>query len=198
MAKTSILERHLAACADRPDECWPYPGYCNPRTGYGHTKLNGKRVGAHRGAYELLVGPVPGDLHLDHLCRNRPCCNPAHMEPVPPRVNILRGESPAARQAQQTECIHGHPLSGDNLYVDKRNRRHCVTCRNERLRALYYARTGGRTPPPFRADRDTHCPNGHEWTTENTYVPKGGGSRSCRVCRRASQARSLIRRREAA
>ena len=170
----------------RDDECWPYPGYCNRLTGYGNASWRGQRVSAHRAAYEILRGPIPDGLHIDHLCRNRSCCNPAHMEPVPARENVLRGESPSAQQARQTHCIHGHPLAGANLYVDRRGRRHCVTCRNETLRALYYARTGNRPVPPIRGDMDTHCPRGHPRDAANLYRGPGGG-RACRACQREHQ-----------
>jgi hypothetical protein len=143
-----MIERHIAAMRDRPDECWPYPGYINSHTGYGnaYTREHG-RIDGHRAAYLLLVGPIEPGMELDHLCRNRACCNPAHLQPVTHRDNLRRGESPAAHQARQTQCIHGHELDGANLWVDRRGRRHCVECRRIRCRESYYRRTGNRPVP---------------------------------------------------
>ena len=89
---------------------------------------------AHRWAYEQHVGPIPEGLHLDHLCRNRACVNPDHLEPVTLRENVLRGESPAAHHAVKTHCPAGHPYDGRNLYTHPTNRqRVCREC--GRLRA---------------------------------------------------------------
>jgi hypothetical protein len=173
----TILQRLLGRMVHRVDECWIYPGYCNKVTGYGNATYEGRRIEAHRATYEMLIGPVPGGLELDHLCRVRACCNPLHVEPVTHRVNLLRGESPSAHQAKQTHCLHGHELAGDNLWRDKRGRRYCIACRNHRSREYYY----GCEPPPIREDRDTHCAHGHPWTEETEYRTKAG-ARVCRKC----------------
>jgi hypothetical protein len=85
-----------ASLADRitvsESGCWLWTGEMN-RNGYGRVRSDGKRVMAHRRAWELLRGPIPTGLVLDHLCRNRHCCNPAHLEPVTVRENTLRGEA---------------------------------------------------------------------------------------------------------
>jgi hypothetical protein len=133
----TILFRLLGRMVHRVDECWIYPGYCNTKTGYGNATFDGQRMEAHSAAYRLLVGPVPEGLELDHLCRVRACCNPLHLEPVSHQLNILRGESPSARQAAQTHCIHGHELASDNVWVDARGHRHCVACRNRRANEYY-------------------------------------------------------------
>lgn len=102
--------------------CMIWPG---TRTvgGYGRMRnREGRLEVAHRAIYKNVVGPIPDGLQLDHLCRNRLCVNPAHMEPVTNRINALRGIGVGARNAQKTHCKNGHPLSGDNLIagVDKR------------------------------------------------------------------------------
>ncbi|WP_234039914.1 HNH endonuclease signature motif containing protein [Micromonospora coerulea] len=99
--------------------------------GYGHFKVAGRMVRAHRFGYEMWVGPIPNGLHLDHLCRVRSCVAPGHLEPVTNRENILRGEAPTARQSRQTHCRNGHPLAGDNLVrsAAARGQRVCRTCR---------------------------------------------------------------------
>ena len=97
----------------------------------------GKQQYAHILAWKDAHGPLPEGLQIDHLCRVRECCNPDHLEAVPPRVNSLRGDTGVTSGAQQrakTHCRKGHPYSGENLYVDATRRRHCRECRREQLR----------------------------------------------------------------
>ena len=114
--------------------CWIWKG--KPKdTGYGQVKIggrNGRVVDAHQAVYELVVGPVPSGKELDHLCRTPLCVNPAHLEPVTHRVNVLRGESPAARASRATACPQGHPYDAQNTYVRPDGRgRGCRACRAE-------------------------------------------------------------------
>lgn len=106
-----------------PNGCWVWVAGKIP-AGYG--SLGGVR--AHRFAYELLVGPIPAGLELDHLCRNRACVNPAHLEPVTHHENILRGQSPAAKNAGKTHCVRGHEYSDENTYVQSDGSRRCRKC----------------------------------------------------------------------
>lgn len=80
-------------------ECWMWRGCVNPVTGYGQWANGYSIIGAHRVAYELMVGPIPSGLEIDHLCRVRACVNPAHLEAVTHRENILRGHAARRRQA---------------------------------------------------------------------------------------------------
>ena len=97
--------------------------------------LLGRRVVFVRGRLddELANGVLPATMQLDHLCRERACCNPAHLEPVTQAENIRRGE------AVKTHCPQGHPYEGDNLYIDSRGKRRCKTCIAEQA-ARRYAR----------------------------------------------------------
>jgi hypothetical protein len=138
-----LVSERIAECIDkdgpvpahRPElgPCWLWRGELTDG-GYGRLKISGRMQMAHRLVYEEFVGEIPAGLTLDHLCRNRACVNPAHVEPVTNRVNVLRGVGLTAMQARQTHCKRGHPLSGDNLYVH-RGMRHCKTCKRERAAA---------------------------------------------------------------
>lgn len=113
--------------------CWQWEGPRNA-DGYGWLRdADRGKVFAHRFAYELLVGPIPEGLTIDHLCRNRACVNPEHMEPVSAVVNVMRGISPPARHARATHCPKGHPYSETNTYVTPgRGWRQCRQCRRAR------------------------------------------------------------------
>ena len=120
--------------ANRPElgPCWLWRGSILA-DGYGQVKRAHKTLKAHRVAWELLSGPVPDELELDHLCRVRLCVNTAHLEPVPGAENNRRSESPSAQNARKTHCAYGHPLSGDNLFYSD-GRRQCRICHRRRGR----------------------------------------------------------------
>ena len=109
-------------------KCWTWRRSLDPE-GYGQTNRRSQHVKAHRRAWEALVGPIPDGIHLDHLCRNRACVRPAHLDPVTCRENVLRGIGPSARNARKTHCASGHPFSGSNLRIISRGKRECVICR---------------------------------------------------------------------
>lgn len=127
----SIEERFWSKVDIHPDdECWEWTAG-KYRTGYGQFKIGGKYgrgQGAHRVAYALTIGEIPHGLEIDHLCRNRGCVNPAHLEAVTRQVNVVRGVSFAADNAAKTHCIHGHPFSGNNLRIGSNGRRCCKAC----------------------------------------------------------------------
>lgn len=118
------------AKVDKTDNCWLWTATVNAN-GYGQAWFESRLQLAHRVAYQLVVGPIPDGLSLDHLCRTPGCVNPAHLEPVTHRENCLRGVSPAARQAQQTHCKRGHEFDDENTYVDPSGGRRCRQCRRD-------------------------------------------------------------------
>jgi hypothetical protein len=112
----------------RTDGCWHWIGHCS-LGGYGRFRSGGKKIAAHRWSYEHFVGQIPAGLTLDHLCNNPACVNPSHLEPVPMKVNILRGSCPAANNARMTSCKRGHPLS-----MNPNGVRYCQACQRDGLR----------------------------------------------------------------
>jgi hypothetical protein len=113
--------------------CWDWVGATALRRGYGMVRTRtGHQQQAHRFSYERFVGPIPEGLTIDHLCRNRACGNPAHMEPVTGKENTLRGIGPTACNARKAYCKRGHLLSGDNVYQHGRSGRMCRTCQRHR------------------------------------------------------------------
>jgi hypothetical protein len=109
-------------------ECWEYRNSAN-ETGYGAIAYQGRMQNAARVSYVLFVGTLPYGYEPDHLCRNRACVRPDHLEGVPKRVNILRGESPIAKQARQTHCKNGHEFTPENTIRESASKRKCRECR---------------------------------------------------------------------
>jgi hypothetical protein len=113
--------------------CWLWLGEIKPN-GYPTHWVDKRHVHAHRFSYERYRGKLAPKLVIDHLCRNRWCVNPDHMEEVTQRVNVLRGIGIPAVNAKKTHCKQGHLLAGDNL-ISKGGTRICRTCKNEWQRA---------------------------------------------------------------
>ena len=90
------------------DGCWTWTA-SKATKGYGHIKWEGRLQPAHRVVYRVFIGPIPEGLTLDHLCRNRACVNPAHLEPVTIVENI-------ARRPFKTHCKRGHAFDEENTY----------------------------------------------------------------------------------
>jgi hypothetical protein len=111
-------------------DCWMWKGTISDG-GYAHVVWTGspntRRV--HRIVYQLLVGPIPSGLTLDHLCRVKSCVNPSHLEPVTMKENNLRSMSLSAINARKTHCIRGHDLNNPDLVYRRRGWRDCTICR---------------------------------------------------------------------
>jgi hypothetical protein len=107
--------------------CWVWTGALNA-AGYGAIGKDNKVLRVHRVTYELLVGPIPEGLQLDHLCRNRACCNPEHLEPVTNRTNWLRGQNPTAVFLRDGICKRGHEVTPENTYKRKNGGLLCRLC----------------------------------------------------------------------
>ena len=135
--RLSVGERFFSRIDKIPSGCWVWTGSIM-QCGYGRMKVDNKTVLAHRLAYELMVGPIPEGLEIDHLCRNRACVNPEHLEPVTGQVNTLRGETIAASNAAKTHCPKGHPYNESNTFL-RSSGRGCRECGREAGR-LWYAR----------------------------------------------------------
>lgn len=98
-----VLRRLWAKVEPAPDGCWNFIGAANP-DGYGRIQVGVKLDYAHRVAYEAFAGPIPDGFDIDHLCRNHRCCNPAHLEAVTRRENLLRGETLTRAHLDGVDC----------------------------------------------------------------------------------------------
>lgn len=124
MTREALLENYIP---EPNTGCWFWLGAI--ASGYGHVRYQGRDQGAHRVFYELLRGPIPEGLTIDHLCRQPSCVNPDHLEPVTMRENVIRGTGPSAANARKTHCRNGHELNADNMFM-RRGTRQCRMCKN--------------------------------------------------------------------
>lgn len=108
---------------EKTRSCWNWIGHINP-LGYGQTRWKDKTLYAHRVSFELKKGEIPKGLEIDHLCRNRRCVNPTHMEAVTRKINLLRGNTFQAINVAKTHCPKGHAYD----YVDTYGKRRCRKC----------------------------------------------------------------------
>jgi hypothetical protein len=121
------MERIMRLVHERESGCWEYASESRQGTSYRQVEVTegGARVlrYAHRVVYEHMVGAIPEGLQLDHLCRNRMCVNPEHLEPVTGQENKRRAV------ALITECPQGHPCNEANLRRQPDGRRYCRECK---------------------------------------------------------------------
>lgn len=125
-----LIENRIWDKVDKiKDGCWNWTGSLS--NGYG--KINsggscGHPLRAHRVIYELLVGKIPTGMVIDHLCKNRKCVNPVHMEVVTQKENVNRGK--ISIRLKTGKCRRGHLLVGKNLYMrkDRIGSWNCLAC----------------------------------------------------------------------
>lgn len=123
------LERYWGYVV-KTDSCWNWTGDITD-SGYGRIHISNGQYYAHRIAYVISTGQTPTKgMVTDHLCRNRRCVNPEHLELVSITENVMRGQALSALNAKKTHCMRGHPLSGDNLYIAPKGYRSCKLCRH--------------------------------------------------------------------
>lgn len=135
---------------DNLSGCWIWRGYLGS-VGYGkfHETVCGEQItiGAHRASYEEFRGEIPNGYQIDHLCRNRACVNPEHLEAVSQRENVLRGIGRAAENHKKTQCVRGHDFDSKNTYIwltkSGNTMRQCRKCNALRQAEKYRTATNG-------------------------------------------------------
>lgn len=170
------LERFKSKYEVSEEGCWVWKSP-SKRTGYGGF-FHGKTVRAHRVAYKHYKGEIPRGLEIDHLCRNKACVNPDHLEAVTHTENVRR-----ASVYLLTTCKQGHELSPENTRIATSGQRVCKVCARG-WNSAYKQRE--------RAKR-THCGCGRELSGENLKID-AGGRRRCMHCMRANASKTNKRR----
>ena len=115
----------------RTEFCWEWQGKLHRQSGYGRVKMNGREEYAHRVSWWLACGDIPDGMELDHLCRNKRCVRPEHLQPVSHLENTLRGDNFIAIEKRATHCKHGHEFTPENTrihYWGTKTMRACREC----------------------------------------------------------------------
>lgn len=123
----SIDERFWSRLMESESGCWEWQEYVDEK-GYGRFWDGARTIRAHQYAFAALVGDVPDGLELDHLCKNRRCANPYHLDPVTHEVNMARSDNIMLAFSDQTHCLRGHEFTTDNTYVKADGGRQCRDC----------------------------------------------------------------------
>jgi len=130
MIKT--LEQRIMNRTEKTDTCWLWRGCQDKKTGHGSIKINKKMKKVHRVSYELLVGPIPENLVLRHLCNVSNCINPEHLKPGTQSDNVLDSVAAGTHpHSRKTHCKHGHEYTDSNTRIKKFKKgfvRVCRTC----------------------------------------------------------------------
>jgi hypothetical protein len=168
-SKIKISERYFY----QGTPCWEWTAYIDPQ-GYGRVTFDGCSQSAHVLVYNILVGPVPTKLELDHLCRVTWCVRYNHLEAVTHAENIRR--SPFFNLP---DCINGHAYTEENTFINSVGYRECRICKKAWSMRYEIKKRGYKERPKI-----THCPYGHEYTEANTYIDPLMGTRNCKTCKR--------------
>lgn len=134
MLKKMLPDRFMAKVDIQPDGCWLWTA--NTTNGYGRFSMDHRAVRAHRFSYQQIIGAIPEDLEIDHLCRKKSCCNPIHLEAVTHKENMRRAglAGVGKRNRDKTHCPQGHPYDDENTYHRPGGGRHCQKCQRARTR----------------------------------------------------------------
>ena len=187
-----LAERRFWAKVDVGGVCWEWTGFIG-RKGYGQTSMvtaDGRRIntGAHRRAYKALVGEIPDEMTLDHLCRNKRCVNPDHLEVVTRMENYWRATF-------ETEvCKNGHEYTPENTLPTEsapgkktKRCRQCLLVRDHQRRGFECTYDAFCASPSHRARRGLAetCGRGH--SLADAYIRPDTGGRQCRECRKSKK-----------
>lgn len=167
------IDRILRRTKENPETgCWEWQGPLDS-VGYGSIGIGGhntRHVRNHRVTYEFFIAEIPDGLVIDHLCRNRPCCNPWHLEPVTHKVNLHRGETITAANAAVTHCPQGHAYDAANTHRNRDGSRRCRACQYLQTKASRARRAAELTPDsPLHGRANTYkclgcrCDKCREW-----------------------------------
>ena len=171
------------------DGCWIWTGTARP-DGYGQYTIavNGKKTiyKSHRLCYELSIGPIPDGAHLHHVCMNRACVNPLHLEPMQPSAHEK------LHHVRQTHCLRGHEFTDDNVYVRSNGGRTCKICSDVYQKVHEALRKARRVK---RKKTRLYCIHGHFVGGDNLLV--AAGRRECKICTTGTKKRTRARNRDA-
>lgn len=128
-----MMERFNSKYTIQKNGCWDWIGQVYPN-GYGSLWVRGKNVFAHRFSYQMFNGAIPEKLTVDHLCKNRKCVNPFHLDLTTRVDNVQRSNNEIANNKAKTHCPYGHEYNLENIYFRKNGHRSCIACTKRRAR----------------------------------------------------------------
>lgn len=154
------VRRFFAKVRKTENGCWLWSAG-KSYSGYGRFQVDGHSVKAHRFSFLIAHKKISPKLSLDHICRNHPCVNPSHLEEVPIKENILRGNGFCAVEARRTICKNGHPLTPENVRITKAGFRKCIPClvqlqkkKNRLYRLRHYEKERQRERDKYKNNRE--------------------------------------------